>query len=101
MHALHVALQEGFSHDEVAVSLDGEQLYHGDDISTRQQIGIAGSFDAQVNPGTHAIEVRLPRRGALRRIRSLSVRSDTWLGIALRADGICDIRISVTPFGYL
>jgi len=101
MHALHIALQEGFAHDEVAVSLDGAQLYHADDISTRQLLGLAGTFDAQVLPGQHAIEVRLPRRRTLRRIQSLSVSGDTWLGISLRPDGVFDIRVSVIPFGYL
>jgi hypothetical protein len=101
MHALHVALQEGFAHDEVAVSIDGAQLYHEDDISTRQQFGLAQSFDAQVTAGTHALEIRLPRRSVLRRVQSLTVSRDTWLGISLRSDGRFDIRVSATPFGYL
>ena len=101
MHALHVALQEGFSHDDVAVSLDGAQVYRGQDISTRQQIGLAASFDVNADAGSHAIEVRLPRRNDLSRLQSVSVSSDTWLGISLRPNGQFDIRVSATPFGYL
>ncbi len=101
MHALHVALQEGFAHDEIAVSLDGAQVYRADDISTRQQIGLAASFAVNANAGSHSIEVRLPRRNDISRTQAVSVNSDTWLGVSLLPNGQFDIRISATPFGYL
>ena len=99
MHALHVALQEGFSHDEVAVSLDGEQVYRAKDISTRHQVGLAASFDVNAEAGSHAIEVRLPRRSDLSRLQPVSVSGDTWLGISLQSHGKFDIRVSEAPFG--
>jgi hypothetical protein len=101
VHALHVALQEGFTHDEVAVSLDGAQVYRATDISTRQQVGLAASFDVHAEAGSHAIEVRLPRRNDLSRLQPVSVSGDTWLGISLRPNGQFDIRVSETPFGYM
>jgi hypothetical protein len=99
MHALHVALQEGFAHDEVAVSLDGEQVYRATDISTRQQVGLAASFAVNAEAGSHAIEVRLPRRNDLSRLQPVSVSGDTWLGISLQPNGKFDIRVSAEPFG--
>jgi hypothetical protein len=101
MHALHIALQEGFAHDEVAVSVDGAEVYHGDDISTRRQIGLADAFDMNIDAGAHAVEVRLPKRDALRRVQSVRVEGDTWLGISLKSDGRFDIRVAAAPFGYL
>jgi hypothetical protein len=101
MHALHIALQEGFAHDDIAVSLDGAQVYRGQDISTRQQIGLAAAFDVNADVGSHSIEVRLPRRNDLSHLQALSVSGDTWLGISLRPTGQFDIRVSASPFGYL
>jgi hypothetical protein len=101
MHALHVALQEGFAHEEIIVSLDGAPVYHERDVSTRQQIGFAASFDAQIKSGPHEIEVMLPRRGVVRREQHIDVTADTWLGISLLPDGNFDVRVADTPFGYL
>ena len=101
MHALHIALQEGFSRDEIIVSLDGAPVYHERDVSTRQQIGLAASFDAQIKPGPHDVEVLLPQRGVTRREKHLDVSADTWLGISLLPDGKVDVHVADTPFGYL
>jgi len=101
MHALHIALQEGFVHDEIVVSLDGAQVCHHRDLSTRPQIGLAASCDADVGVGAHAMEVSMPARGALRRIQPLDIAGDTWVGVSVRPDGQFDIRVSATPFGYL
>lgn len=99
MHSLHVALQEGFAHDAIDVTLDGAKVFTANDISTRQQIGLAASFDVATKPGSHSVEVRLPRAN-LSGLQKISVSSDTWLGVSLR-NGQLDIRVSAQPFGYM
>jgi hypothetical protein len=101
MHAVHVALQEGFAHDDIAVTIDGAQIYRATDVSTRQQIGLAASFDVGARPGMHSLEVKILNRSALQRVQPLSVSGETWLGISLKPDNRLDIRVSSTPFGYL
>ena len=101
MHALHIALQEGFVHDAVVVNIDGAQAFEGDDVSTRTQIGLAAVFDVAAASGAHSIEVALPNRGTLSHVHSFVVDGDTWLGVSLTHDRQFDIRVSHAPFGYL
>lgn len=100
MHALHIALQDGFAHDVVIVSLDGVQLLRKGDLSTREQIGLAAFVDTLVVAGTHSLQIELPKRGGVRCQHSFVVTADTWLGISLRPNGECAVRESTRPFGY-
>jgi hypothetical protein len=99
MQALHIALQEGFSHDEVLVRLDNASVYHGHDIATRQQIGLAASFDSQAEMGTHALEVSVPTRG-LFYSHILDVSGEMWVGISVASNRV-QAHVSATPFGYV
>jgi hypothetical protein len=101
MHALHIALQEGFVHDAVIVNIDGAQAFAEDDVSTRPQVGVAAAFDVSTASGAHFIEVALPNRRALSHVHSFVVDSDTWLAVSLKHDRQFDIRVSHLPFDQL
>jgi hypothetical protein len=100
MHALHIALQEGFAHDDIVVSVDDGTVYRAEGVSTRPQIGLAASIDTQVGTGVHAVEVQVPNRKGLSHLQTLSIDSDLWLGISIRG-GELSFKSSPTPFGYL
>jgi hypothetical protein len=101
MPQLHIALQEGFAHDEVIVRVAGREVYRNADLSTRLQIGYADACNAAVAVGEVAVGVTLPRRRAAEQTLTVSVVDDTYLGISIAADGTLRVRVSATPFGYV
>ena len=82
---LHIALQEGFAHDEVIVGV-AATTHEFTDVSTRMQIGMAQTFDVEVPRGTTRVTVRVPSRGSQCDI-AVHVGSEHWLRIDLGADG--------------
>jgi hypothetical protein len=56
MSLLHIALQEGFSNDEVRIKVNGAQLGSLTGVTTKNQIGFAESLDLE--PGTAVQSVR-------------------------------------------
>lgn len=98
MAVLHIALEEGFSDDEVAVSVDDEEVLHRTAVSTRMQLGLAETTDAAVEPGRHVVTVSA--RGATQLI-DVEVESELYLGISLSRSGAIEHRVSRERFGYV
>lgn len=101
MPKLHIALQEGFAHDPVSVSVAGVPVYRHADLSTRQQIGLAASFSTDVTGGDVALDIHVPGRPRRDHRFSIAVPADVWLGISIRPDGELVWRTSDAPFGYV
>ena len=101
MHALHIALQEGFAHDAVVVSIDGEPVYRAENISTRRPPGLAAFFYVTIVKGSHAVEVRTRKRGLPRYLQTLDIDAETWLGVSMRRDGQLDVHVATKPFNYM
>jgi hypothetical protein len=95
---LHIALEEGFSDDEVAVSVDDAEVLHRTDVSTRMQLGLADATDATVEPGRHVVVVTA--RGASQSI-DVEVEDELFVGISLSRSGVIEHRTSRQPFGYV
>lgn len=101
MPTLHVALEEGFDHDEVRILVDGVEVYRKQDVSTRLQIGLADSFDVDVGSGPAVgIDVALPARQREQHL-TVAVQAPMFLGISLDGSGQVQHRLSSTPFGYV
>jgi hypothetical protein len=98
MAVLHIALEEGFSGDEVTVGVDGEEVLHRDAVSTRMQLGLADTSDATVEPGRHVVTVSA--RGASESI-DVEVEEELFLGISLSRSGAIEHRVSRERFGYV
>lgn len=98
MGTLHVALQDGFSGDDVAVRVDGDEVLRKR-VQTRWQIGLAEAFDVDVDPGRCRIEIDVPTRSASTAL-DVDVADETWVGVSLNADGGVETRVSAEPFGY-
>ena len=99
MAVLHIALEEGFSDDQVAVSVDDGEVLRREGVSTRMQLGLADSADATVEPGRHVVTVSA--RGASQTI-DVEVEDEVFLGISLSRSGdAIEHRLSGQPFGYV
>lgn len=98
MSRLHVALQDGFAHDSVRVSIDGEEVYRGLDVHSPRFTGVADRFDAEVADGPVRLEVALPKRSPREHLVELYVTEETWLALCLDEDGQLRHWMSLTPF---
>ncbi|MFI7499252.1 hypothetical protein ACIBVL_12200 [Streptomyces sp. NPDC049687] len=56
---LTIALEGGFRHRHVVVSVDGGVVLDEPDVRTRTQIGLATSVDVALPEGEHAIGVEM------------------------------------------
>lgn len=98
MAVLHIALEEGFSDDAVAVSVDDTEVLNRADVRTRMQLGLADTVDATVEPGRHVVMVTA--RGASESV-DVEVEDELFVGISLSRSGVIEHRTSDRPFGYV
>jgi hypothetical protein len=99
MAILNVALEEGFEDDTVVVEVNGRQVFEGDAVTTRMQIGLAKSFEVPVQGQEAVVEVRVPSRRVSGRLER-PVADRLYVGVSLQDDKIV-FRTSEEPFGYL
>ena len=59
---IHLALQDGFDGDEVAIRVDGEEAYRGEGVTTRTQISHAADMQLEVPDHQFTLEVDVPSR---------------------------------------
>ena len=98
MSTLHIALQDGFTNDTVAISLDGREVYRKDGVKTDLRISRADAIDVEA-AGAHAtVEVRAKAQSGS---TSLDPARTPYLAVSLDADGRPLFRASSEPFGYL
>ena len=98
MPVLHVHLQEGFDGQPVTVSVDGHEVFRNGSIRTRTQIGLAASFDVDVEPGPVALDVNVA--GVATRL-PLAPTADLYVGLSVGAGGTIVHRTSEEAFGYV
>ena len=96
---LSVALEEGFDDDVVVVDVNGRKVFEQNNVSTRTQIGLAESFEVQVDQTDVVIEVRVLSRGAAGQTRGTIV-DRLHVGVSLQSGDVV-FRTSEEPFGYV
>jgi hypothetical protein len=95
-----VALEEGFDDDTVIVEVNGRQVFEGEGVSTRTQIGLATSFEVEVDDESEAVvAVRATSQRATGRMRH-PVGDRLHVGVSVQGGDIV-FRTSEEPFGYL
>jgi hypothetical protein len=99
MAKLHIALQEGFDHEAVVIRVNRKDVFNKQDVRTRLQIGLADSFDVEVEDGPATVEILLPKKNLTKEIKT-QVPQEPYLGVSLVA-GKIEHRASGTPFGYV
>lgn len=100
MPLLHTALQEGFAGDEVVLRIGGREVFHEPRVTTRTQIGLAATNEAQVPAGPVTVEVSLPGR-KLNFTVPLQVTQDIYLGVSVTPEGKIRHVVAHEPFGYV
>jgi hypothetical protein len=98
MPLLHIALQEGFAGQPVAITVDGREIYRKDQVRTRTQIGLADSVETTHAPGPATIEVRA---GNASTTITPTLSADLYVGVSLDRDGRLVHRSSPQRFGYM
>lgn len=99
MPQLRIDFQDGFDHDEVVVSLDGGSVARRQEVTTRVEVGYAGSVEHQVQEGTVEITVEVPTRG-LHAGTAVDVAADAYVGVSVSGGDLVFV-VSPEPMGYL
>ena len=97
---VHVGLHDGFAGDEVIVVVNGQEVYHNDDVKTRTQISRADELVVTVEEKSTTVNVTLPRRGISKDFQ-LDSSEPVWLGVSVTSDDRLEGRVTQTPFRYL
>ena len=100
MTRLHIALQEGFSNDEVIIKVNGIEHAHRSAVMTKNQIGYADSVDLELPTGEVQVEVSVPTRG-LEQATVVHLNEPVYLGVSVERGGGLRYQHSSEPFGYL
>lgn len=98
MSKLHVDLQEGFTDDEVALRINGQELFQKEGVTTKTLLGLASSAEIEVPNGTVTIEIKVPTKNLAKTI-SLETSGSEYLGVSIENGKIKHI-VSPEPFGY-
>lgn len=98
MPRLHIALQDGFTGEPVAIAVDGREIYRKDQVRTRTQIGHADTVETTHADGPARIDI--DARGTSSTITPV-IAGDTYVGVSIGADGRIAHRSSQQPFRYM
>jgi hypothetical protein len=96
---LHVDFQDGWFHDRVVLSLNGDRVFD-DEVTTKFQLGLATSVELPVPEGDVEVVVEAPGRGTSARHRLQGVRGERWVGITATDDGLV-VRDQGQQYGYV
>jgi len=99
MPLLHIAFQEGFTGETVAVRINGNEAYRKEQMKTRFQLGYAGSFEVNVEEGSVRVEVLLSAQN-LSETFEVQVSAPTYVAVSLAQNKIVH-HVSAQPFGYV
>lgn len=100
MAQLHIALNDGFAGDAVAIRLDGREVYNKAGVKTDLRISRADAVDADAAEGGAEIEVEVEVRGHAARTR-VDPKVTPYVGVDLGPDGQPRFRQQAEPFAYL
>lgn len=96
---VHVALQEGFDAELVAVTINRAEIFRKEEVTTDLRIGLADSFETPIQEGPITIEVHLPKRNISGSI-DVQFASSVYVAVSKRAGSI-QFKVSDHPFGYV
>lgn len=93
-------LQEGFKEDRVIIFNKDEKIYEADDVSTRTQIGLAKSFEQEIDGKNPVIKVDIPTRSITGK-KKIESDTDIHVGISINERKEIDWKVSNDPFMYM
>jgi hypothetical protein len=96
---LNIALQDGFTGEEVVVRIDGKEVSRLA-AQTAWEISLATSFALSVPPGSHRVEMEIPARN-IQASRDIEIGNQLWVGVSVLGPNDVVWRESTDPFGYV
>lgn len=93
-------LQEGFKDDKVIIFDKDEKIYEAEDVSTRNQIGFAKSFEYKCKGKNPLIKIDIPTRN-ISEEKKIDADTDIYIGISVNESEKLDWNISEEPFMYM
>ena len=99
MTLLTIHLQEGFFEDAVVIEVNGDEVFHKDQVSTRFQIGLADTIELEVDTDSAVVAVKLPRKNSVDQVQ-VPLTAPAYVGVSV-ADGSIDFKHASEPFGYV
>jgi hypothetical protein len=102
MVKLHVDLQEGFEDDTVVVRVNGLEIFRQEKLTSRPELGLAKTLEAEVEPGQVKIEVALPSK-KLSKSFETQVKTETWVAFSIddKTGNFVEPKTQETLFGYV
>lgn len=94
-----IDLQEGFSGENISVNIDGHDVFKGQNIATRNQIGLAKQIKKEIQSGNHTVRINLEDRG-IDESFSIDSSATPFLGISVLNNEIV-FTPEATAFGYV
>ncbi|MQA59997.1 MAG: hypothetical protein GEU86_00570 [Actinophytocola sp.] len=85
--SLAVELAEGFADDEVAVLVDGEQVWHRTGVTTNYSVGLADVVHLPPPPHEATVEVRVRGKADTQRVDATSAAGEIRLRARLDPAG--------------
>jgi len=98
MGTLRIDLQDGFDNDDVCIKVNGREVYHHRDVTTKLLLGLADTIETKAEDGSAVVEITVPTR-KLSRTDKVDVKGDTYVGACVQRGGL-RLLVSSTPFGY-
>jgi hypothetical protein len=100
MAQLTAHLLDGFEHDRVVLTVDGEVVDTADDVNTLLLLGAADAkLTATVADGRTSVGVEVPTRG-LATTQDLAIRGAVHLLVSIQA-GVLSCQVSDVEPGYM
>jgi len=98
MATLSIDFQDGFVDDTIIVQVNGEEVFQKEHVSTKLILGLADSFETEVETGLVNIEINVQTKN-LTEDFLLEVSADTYIGISIM-NGKIEYIVSDKPFRY-
>jgi len=95
---IYIHLQGGFNDNDVKVSIDGNQVYHKQHITTNNLLGLADVDSTLQQNGDHSIRVDID--STITYVQSFTLQNTIWCGINLNPNDSTVFIFSDEKFLY-
>ncbi len=94
-----IDLQEGFFKDDVTIYERDVKIYEGEQIKTRTQIGLAASFEAELEGEKTTLRIVIPNR-RIDEKKEIETAENMHIAVSVTEDDKLEWKTSEAPFMY-
>jgi hypothetical protein len=101
MNMLYIALQDGFKNDSLRITVNGQDVYKKNDVTTNLVISLADSIETSVDDGTEAtVKVEADSRNVTNSV-VIQPSNTPYLAVSIGQNNKIEFIISKEPFRYM